>query len=286
MPGAVDVVIVGAGPIGGALAFQLAQSDVAPSLALVDPTGHIAAGKALDIAQASPVQGFSTRVSGASDVFIAAGAPIVVLADTTTGEEWGVDDAFALLRRVVRAGHTSSPSVVVCAGATHASLVERAVREVGLSRPRVFGTAPEALAASVRAIAALEARRSPSEVGLTALGTPPDRVVIPWTQVTIGGFAATEVLDEPTRRRIAARVPHLWPPGPLALAAAAAQAVLGLRGVSRRGLSAFVAPDDHQGRNERTTAVPVVLNSSGIARIEVPPLSGLDRVAFDNAVRL
>lgn len=280
-----DVVIVGAGPIGGALAFQLAQRDVAPALALVDPTGHIAAGKALDIAQAGPVQGFSTRVSGSSDVFIAAGAPIVVLADTTTGQELGGDDAFALLRRLVHATHAGRPSVVVCAGATHAAMIERVVGEVGLSRRRVFGTAPEALASAVRAIAALEARRSPSEVALTVLGVPP-HVVIPWTQVTIGGFTATDAIDEPTQRRIAARVPHLWPPGPLALAAAAAQAVLGLRGLSRRSLSAFVAPDDQRGRKERTAAVPVVLDSGGIARIEVPPLSGLDRVAFDNAVRL
>lgn len=285
-----DVVIVGAGPIGGALAFQLARRDVAPSLALVDPTGHIAAGKALDIAQAGPVEGFSTRVSGTSDVFVATGAPVVVLADTATGEEWGGEDAgdaaLALLRRVGHASHANSPSVVVCAGSTHAAMVERAVREVGLSRLRVFGTAPEALASAVRAIAALEARRSPSEIALTVLGTPPHHVVIPWTQATIGGFTATEVLDEPTQRRLAARVPHLWPPGPLALAAAAARAVLGLCGLSRRGLSAFVAPDDRLGRKERTVAVPVMLSPGGIARIEVAPLSGLDRVALDNALRL
>lgn len=281
-----DVVIVGAGPIGGALAFQLARHDVAPSLALVDPTGPIAAGKALDIAQAGPVEGFSTRVSGTSDVFVAAGAPVVVLADTPSGQELSGEDAFALLRRVAHASHASRPSVVVCAGATHAALIEDAVRQVGLSRLRVFGTAPEALASAVRAIAALEARRSPSEVALTVLGLPPHRVVIPWTQATIGGFTAATVFDAPTQRRVAARVPHLWPPGPLALAAAAAQAVLGLCGLSRRGFSAFVAPDDHLGRKERTTAVPVVLNSGGIVRIEMPRLSDLDRVTFDNAVRL
>lgn len=280
-----EVVVVGAGPIGGALAFQLARWDVAPSITLVDPSGHVAAGKALDITQASPVEGFSTRVSGVSDIFVAAGAPVVVLADTVVGEEWGGEEALALLRRVVQARHMGDPSVVVCAGATHAAIVERAVREVGASRMRVFGTAPEALAASVRALAALEARRSPGEIAVTVLGLPPRHVVIPWSQATIGGFAATDALDEPTLRRLAARVPHLWPPGPLALAAAAAQAVLALRGWSRRGVSAFVAPDDRLGRKERTTAVPVVLDSTGIARIEVPSLSSLDRVALDNALQ-
>lgn len=281
-----EVVIVGAGPIGGALAFQLARRDAAPSIALVDPSGQIAAGKALDIAQAGPVQGFSTRVTGGTDLFIAAGAPVVVLADRASGEEWQGDDTSALLRRIVHAGQYSGPSVVVCAGATHAPLVERAVREVGVNRTRVFGTAPEALASAVRSIAALEAHRSPSEIGLTVLGTPPNGVVIPWTQATVGGFAARDVLDWAAQRRLAARVPHLWPPGPLALAAAAAQAVLCLRGLSRRGLSAFVAPDDRWGRKERTAAVPVVLDPSGIARIEIPPLAGQERMALDNALRL
>lgn len=281
-----DIVIVGAGPIGGALAFQLARRDAAPSIALVDPAGQIAAGKALDIAQAGPVEGFSTRVTGTTDVFVAAGAPIVVLADTAVGVEWSGEDAWTLLRRL---GHTNAGvtgSVVVCAGATHAGLIERAVREVGLSRLRVFGTAPEAFAGAVRAIAALEARRSPSEIALTVLGLPPRHVVIPWAHATIGGFTATDVLDEPAQRRLAARAPHLWPPGPLALAAAATRAVLGLRGLTRVGLSAFVAPDDSLGRKERTAARPVGLDSTGIARIDAMPLSGLDRVALDNALRL
>lgn len=281
-----EVVIVGGGPIGGALTFELARRDAVPSIALVNPSRQVAAGKALDIAQAGPIEGFSTRVAGHSDVFMATGARVVVFADTAAGEEWGGDDVLALLRRIVDVGHTSGLSVVVCAGATHATLVERAVGEIGASRLRVFGTAPEALAAAVRAMTALEARRSPNEVALTVLGLPPRQVVIPWAQASIGGCAATDALDEPTRRRLAARVPHLWPPGPLALAAAAAQAVLGLYGLSRRGLSAFVAPDNRMGKKERTTAVPVVLNSSGIARIDAPPLSGLDRVAFENAMRL
>lgn len=281
-----EVVIVGAGPIGGALAFLLARRDAAPSIALVDPSGHIAAGKALDIAQAGPIEGFSTRVTGGTDVFLAAGAPVVVLADGATGQEWQGDDASALLRRIVHVGQYGRASVVVCAGATQAPLIERAVREVGMNRTNVFGSAPEALASAVRSIAALEARRSPSEIALTVLGSPPNGVVIPWTQATVGGFAARDVLDWAAQRRLAARVPHLWPPGPIALAAAAAQAVLGLRGLSRRGLSAFVAPDDRLGRKERIAAVPVVLDSAGIARMEIPALVGQERIALDNAMRL
>lgn len=278
-----EVVIVGAGPLAGELAFLLARRDTTESVALVDEAGQIAAGKALDIVQSAPVESFTTRVSGHTDLYTAAGAPVIVIADKAKGGEWQGEDALMLVRRLMRPG---SRSVVICAGASQLTLVEQAVREGRLDRRRIFGSAPEALAASVRAIAALEADRSPSEIALTVLGVPPHHVVIPWEDATVGGFAATRMLDEPARRRLAARVSHLWPPGPIALATAAAQAVAGILGRTRRGLSVFAAPDDAVGVKSRAGAVPVVLGPAGIERVELPTLSGIDRVALDNALLL
>ena len=57
------------------------------------------------------------------------------------------------------------------------------------------------------------------------------------------GFALTRLVDEPSRRRLAARVAALWPPGPYALAAAAAIVIEAMAGRSRRMASCFVAPD-------------------------------------------
>ena len=279
-----EVVIVGAGPLGGELAFLLARRDTAESVTLVDEAGQIAAGKALDIMQSGPVESFTTQVAGHTDLYIAAGAPIIVLADQARGGEWQGDEAVALLRRLVRPG---SPALVVCAGASQCPLIEDAVRDRRVEGHRIFGSAPEALAAGIRAMTALEADRSPSDVNLTVLGVPPNHVVIPWDDASIGGFAATRVLDEPARRRLAARVGHLWPPGPMALAAAAAQAIAGLLGRTRRGLSVFAAPvDANGGRRTRVGAVPVTLGPAGIERVELPTLSGADRVALDNALLL
>ncbi len=60
----VDVVILGAGELGGTLAHILARSESASIVRLVDDAGQVAAGKALDIMQAAPVEQFATRVSG------------------------------------------------------------------------------------------------------------------------------------------------------------------------------------------------------------------------------
>lgn len=277
------VAIVGAGPLGAELAFLLARRDIVPAIALVDEAGQVAAGKTLDMRQSAPVEAFATQLTGSSDLLTAAGAPVIVLADRFGPVDWQADEALMLLRRLVRPG---SASIVICAGSEHRELIGRAAREGRIERRRIVGSAPEALAAAVRAIAALEADRSPKDVALAVLGVPPAHVVIPWEDATIGGLGATRVLDEQARRRIVARTSHLWPPGPFTLAAAAAKAIAGVLGGSRESLCAFVAPDDALGAKARVGAVPVLLGPDGVDRVELPTLSVHDRVALDNALMM
>jgi malate dehydrogenase len=275
-----EVAIIGAGPVGGELAFLLARQDAAHSIALVDEFGQVAAGKALDIMQAGPIESFSTRVTGATDFMTAAGAAVIVVADRFGAGEWEGEDALTLLRRVVRLG---GRSIIICAGPAHHELVERGGRELGIPRQRIIGSAPEALASAVCALTALAANRSPGDVAVTVLGRPPRHTVIPWEDATIGGFAAARVLDAPARRRVTAQVAHLWPPGPFALAAAAGKAIAAVLGGSRKTMSVFVAPDDSSGRRTRTAALPVRLGPEGMEGVELPELSVHDQVALDNA---
>lgn len=278
-----DVAIAGAGELGGALAHVLAQKNLTGAIRLVDEAGRVAAGKALDIAEAAPIEGVATQLSGSADLAAVAGAALVVIADRFGSGEWQGEDALALLRRITQ---MAPRAVVLCAGASQRELVDRGVRELHVKRRQLFGSAPEALAAAARAIVALEADGSPADVALTVLGVPPSRIVIPWEEATIGGFRATRVLDEPARRRIAARLPALWPPGPYALAAAAAKAIEALIGSSRRLSTCFVAPDETAGARSRTVALPVRLGRSGIVEVVLPELSGQARVALDNAAML
>jgi malate dehydrogenase len=275
--------IIGAGELGGALAHVLARIDLVSTIRLIDETGHVAEGKALDIMQAAPIEGFATTVHGSTDLTAAAGAALIVLADCAGGNEWQGEDGLLLLKRL---SHLGAGGVVLCAGASQRELIGRGVRELRFARERLFGSAPEALASAVRAVVALETNGSPSDVALTVLGVPPSQVVVPWEEATIGGFAATRVLDVRALRRLAARVAPLWPPGPYALAWAAAKAAEAVLGKSRRTLSGFIAPDDSNGRRARTAALPLRLGETGVLGDELPPLSVHDRVALDNAMLL
>ena len=264
-----EVAIVGAGELGGALAHVLARRDAARTIRLIDDKGRAAEGKALDIAQAAPVEGFATQLSGSTDWATGAGAQVIVVADRFGGGEWSGDEGLQLVGQLAR---SAPAAVILCAGASQRDLVDRGVRELRISRARLFGSAPEALAGGARALVALAANGSPRDVSLSVLGIPPAHTVIPWEDATLGGFALTRLVDEPSRRRIASRVAALWPPGPYALATAAALAIEAVGGRTRRLVSCFIAPDTSGGQRSRTAAMPARLGPAGIIDVVTTPL--------------
>ena len=275
------VAIVGAGELGGTIAHALARRDVVRAITLIDDTGRVAAGKALDIAQTAPVECFATELTGATDLSRVAGAAVVVIADRVAGGEWQGEDALMVLKRLTQ---FTANAAIVCAGASARELVDRGVRELKIPRARLFGSAPEALAGGVRALAALVVDGSPRDVAVSVLGVPPQHIVIAWEDATIGGFSLTRLMEEPVRRRLSAKVPALWPPGPHALAAAAVKAIESMAGRHRQLISAFVAPDGASGASRRTAALPVRVNAAGIAEVILPALTNVDRIALDNAM--
>jgi malate dehydrogenase len=277
------VAVLGAGELGGLLAHGLARRTIVSDVCLIDEKGRVAEGKALDIMQAAPIEGFATRVIGSSDRSLAAGATAVVIADVDGGGEWEGESALALLRWV---RDFAPKSLVVCAGASQRPIVERGVRELHIPRARLLGSAPEALVAGLRAIVAAEMRTSPRDVAVNVLGVPPDHIVVPWEDVTIAGFTMHRFVSDPERRRLDARISRLWPPGPYALASAAAKVVETILGRSDRVVTCFVAPDDSTGRRARTAALPVRLHREGVVEVVLPALNGRDRVQLDNAILL
>jgi malate dehydrogenase len=275
-----EVAVIGAGELGGALAFLLASQGRVSGVCLIDDEARVAEGKALDIAQSAPIQHFATRVTGARDLLSSAGAHVIVIADRLRSAGSADEEMLA------RIAANAPDSLLICAGARHRELVESGVRDRRFARSRLFGSAPEALASALRAVVALEAGCSARDVSLSVLGIPPDQTVVPWEEATIGGFAIGKVLDDTSRRRIAGRVAPLWPPGPYALAAAAAKAIDGVGGVTRQVISCFLAPDDEFGRRARAVAVPARLDARGATAVDLPPLNVHDQTVLETAMLL
>jgi malate dehydrogenase len=276
------VSIIGAGDVGGACAHALARRDIVSRVLLVDGTARVAAGKALDIQQAGPVDGFHTRVEGTDDPTRIAGSAVCIVADRfgSPSIDWSGEEAlahFSRLRTYI------GSAVLTCAGAAHADLPLSLTREGGFRRERVIASAPEALSAAIRSIVALEARCSPADVMLTVLGAPP-RFVVPWSEASIGGYALERVLTPPQVARIDARAAKLWPPGPYALGAAAARIVEAIISSSRRTMTVLAVLTGEFGIRNRVGALPVLLSPNGVAQVRVPTLNTRDRVLVETAL--
>jgi malate dehydrogenase len=274
------VAIIGAGELGATIARTLAARDSIPEIRLVDDTGDVAAGKALDIGQSGPVEGFHTRVTASRDIRAAAGAVVIVIADRATSGEWTGEPALALLEQLAR---LSADSMFVCAGADQMTVVDRSVTELGIARQRILGSAPGALVSAIRAMIALEARASPADITLSLVGTPPDRFVVTWREASLGGTPLANVLDASALDRLHRRVTPLWPQGPYALASAACPVIEALTRGSPRRFTCHVVLDGELGIRRKGSAFPVQLGPAGIERYCTPILDTRERVLFENA---
>jgi len=277
------LVILGAGDLGGALARQLAAADVVSTIVLVDEAGAAAEGKALDIRQASPVDRYSTSLRGSSQLDAAIGTDFVVLADrfSASDGEWHGDSAVALVSRV---SALNKRAPILCAGAKQADVVGRAVRELGLPRSQVFGSAAEGLRSAIIALTALEASCAATDIELSVIGRAPDHIIVPWEEASIGGRRATEVLSPPSIARLEARLTRLWPPGPLTLASAATRVIRAALSRTPRTVSAFVSVAREQGALGAVGMLPVTVSPHGVEKVVVPALCRRDQVRLETAL--
>jgi malate dehydrogenase len=276
-------VVLGAGDLGGTLAHVLARRDRFREIRLIDAAERVAAGLALDISQAGPVEGFGTRVSASADVGAARDATVVLLADAAGAppREWQGETGLDLLRRALTVD-TRAP--IVCAGPTAAWLVEHAVAELDVSRTAIVGSAPAALAAALASSVGLEAQVSPQHVELWLGGRPPDRFVVAWEEGSIAGERPSAVLGAGVLARLKARVPLLWPPGVHALASAAAGVAEALLEGTHRQLTCFTVLDGEASMRGRVAAVPVRFTKGAVGGVTLPALSPGERIAFENVV--
>jgi len=302
------VAILGAGELGASIARALASRGRVAEVRLVDEAAGVAAGKALDIQQAAPIERSSTRVIAAGDLTAAVGAAAVFLADSVSlsakqapaaaatspprsssergwgpasANEWSDETGLALVSRLAS---IDRQAVIVCAGGNQHTVLAHGLHELHLPRMRFFGSAPEAVVSALRAMVAVEADVSPSAVSLTVLGRIPSQVVVLWSDATVAGRPLSRVLSPAQVARIERRAAAIETLGPYTLAAAAARLAEMLVGGSRRVVCCTVGLDGEFGLRRVLSAIPVLVAPGGIVRLIAPPLDVREQVRLENAV--
>ena len=263
--------ILGAGPIGSAIAHRLAERARIGEIRLIDEAGAIAAGKALDIRQAGPVDGYDTSIVGTTDLLSAAGADVIVFADPIADGEWEGERGLALVQRLVRAGTSAT---FVFAGPKQTSLMEAAAREGRVPNDRLIGTAAATLPHTVAALLHVETGLAGAAVSVT--GRPPSFVVA-WSAGTIGGRLVTEVVPAHRLHAISQSLGKLWPPGPQAIAAPTAAVVEGLVAGARQPITASVITDGEFGVRGVAAMMPIELGNKRILKRALPTQTPQER---------
>ena len=268
--------ILGAGELGGALAHTLARRNRFNEIFLIDPRGQLAAGQALDIQQSGPIEGFDTAVVGGVRLDGVSRAAVIILADAdaTGSSTAALDEARVLAPHV---------PVVVATAAT-ADALDAIAAQSGLDACRLIGSAPEALAAAVRTLAALELDVSPADVTLPLIGRPPEGTVLCWSAASCRGVSLATVLGRARRVRMEARLGALWPPGPYALASAAATVSEQVAFGSHRTAVVFSRRDAPGMPGGRMMAASARLGPAGVAGLALPELTSAEGTALESAL--
>ncbi len=272
------VAILGAGPIGGAVADNLARRGRVRAIRLIDADQQIAAGKALDIRQSDPINRTDTHVTSAGDSLSAASADVIVLADTIKDGEWTGDVGLALVHTLVRSGTSAA---FVFAGPSQTRLIEQSAREAGAPADRLVGAAASAIVSSARALAGLELGLS--SVELTVVGRPP-RFVIGWAAASAAGSLISDRVPAHRLLAISQSIGRFWPPGPHAIGAATAEIVDGLLFGRRRRVSGLTVADHGLGPAGTAVLLPLELGRLRILSHGVPSLSAQERTALVNGL--
>ena len=204
------VSVIGAGNVGATVANELARRNVA-DIVLVDVVAGFAAGKALDMAEAAPILGYSAALSGADNLDAVEASDVVVI---TAGarRKPGMSRAELL---AINAGVVSSVSKKVKKFAPKAVILlvtnpldimcYVAMKASGFPRERVLGMAGALDSARMCCFVAAELGISPVDVRAMVLGGHGDSMVPLARYTTVNGIPITELLSPERIERIVER---------------------------------------------------------------------------------
>jgi len=192
--------IIGAGFVGSTAAHWAASKQLG-DVVLVDINGDAAAGKALDLFEASPVEGFDSRLKGGSDYSLTKDSDVVVItAGLPRKPGMSRDDLLAtnskIVKEVTEQVVKNSPNCVTIVVSNPLDAMAQVVKEVsGFPRSRVIGMAGILDSARFRSFIAEELDVSVKDVQAFVFGGHGDTMVPMPRYCSVGGVPLTQMLS-------------------------------------------------------------------------------------------
>lgn len=294
------ITVLGAGNIGGSLAQRLAEAEVAREVVLIDIIDGLPQGKALDIQESAPLLGFSTRVSGTTDLSAIRGSDIVVeTAGIARKPGMSRSDLLGVNAKIIRthaeAVKAQAPDAIVLVVSNPVDVMTHYFREVsGQPAGRVFGESGTLDTARFRWFVAEALGVAPRDVTGFVLGTHGDTMVPILSLTSVSGVPLSRLLPADRVSAIVdrtkkggAEIVNLLKSGSAYYAPSASQAEL-VTAVARnehRLLPVTARLNGEFGEKDITIGVPAILGRNGVERIVEIEVTPAERAAFADSVR-
>jgi len=297
------IALVGAGQIGGTLALLAGLKELG-DVVLFDVVDGVPQGKALDLIEASPVEGFDARFTGANDYAAIAGADVVIVtAGVPRKPGMSRDDLIGINAKVMgqvgAAIKQHAPKAFVICITNPLDVMVAVLREAcGLPPSHVVGMAGVLDSARFRYFLAEEFKVSVEDVSAFVLGGHGDSMVplirysavagIPLPDLVKMGWTTPERLDKIVQRTRdgGGEIVNLLKTGsafyaPASSAIAMAESYLRDK---KRVLPCAAWLEGQYGVKGLYVGVPVVIGEKGVERIVEISLNAEEKSAFDKSV--
>lgn len=195
------VSVIGAGFVGSTCAHWAAAKELG-DVVLLDINEGTAQGKALDLFEASPVEGFDSRVTGTSDYKdIADSDVVIVTAGLPRKPGMSRDDLLStnakIMKTVCEGIKKHAPNSVVIIVSNPLDAMAYVAKEVtGFPRSRIIGMAGILDGARFKAFIAEATGISVKDINAFVLGGHGDSMVPMPRHCSVGGVPLTEMLEK------------------------------------------------------------------------------------------
>ncbi len=297
------IALIGSGMIGGTLAHIAAMKELGDVI-LFDIADGIPQGKALDIAESSPVDGYDSALSGTTDYAAIAGADVcIVTAGVARKPGMSRDDLLGINLKVMKsvgegiAQHAPN-AFVICITNPLDAMVWALQKFSGLPAERVCGMAGVLDSARFRYFLAEEFKVSVKDVTAFVLGGHGDTMVpsvrystvagVPLPDLIAMGWSTQEKIDAICERTAkgGGEIVALLKTGSAYYAPAASAITMAESYLKdqKRVLPCAARLSGEFGVDDMYVGVPVVIGAGGVERIMEISLNDQEQSKFDHSV--
>lgn len=294
------VTVVGSGNVGATVAMRVAEKELA-DVVLVDILEGVPAGKALDLAEAAPIEGHDSMITGVTnDYSLAKGSDIVIVtAGIPRKPGMSRDDLLTtnagIMKAVVKEISTVAPnSILLIVSNPLDAMCHVALETSGFDKRRVIGMAGVLDSARFRAFIAMELNVSVENTHAFVLGAHGDTMVPLPRYSSVAGIPITELMSaeriealvERTRKG-GGEIVSLLKTGsayyaPASAVTEMAEAILKDK---KKILPCVAYLQGEYGINDLFIGVPVKLGSSGVEEIIEIRLTAQENEALQRSAK-